>query len=534
MSEPSSDTAVLIQHYLEDNLSEAEAARLLELLQTPGSEATALREDLLHQLSMDAMLREIKAASPGALPQPEVQPLPLPLPHARPLSRRPQAHFTFTTLTSVAALAACITLAVTWLVGPSREERTLPLLADDEATTAAVAVLARGVNLEWEGQGHAPGSPLSPGWLRLKSGLAQIEFYQGARVTLEGPAEFRLISSSEAYCASGKLSAHVPPQAVGFRIDTPKGTIVDLGTDFGLDLNDAAAELHVFKGEVELHAAGAAMKPLREGQGMTLGTDTRSIRADLAAFASLGTVDARTAESQRLAFENWLVSSSAWNADPALQMRLDFQDAAGTRSLRNHASQASQVPAGSIVGCDWTEGRWPGKRALEFRNVSDRVRVSVPGEHAALTLSAWVRVQGLDRAFNSLFMVEGFENGAVHWQIMRNGTLRLGIAGRNGHASRDYDTPALFTPERFGQWMHLATVVDPGTKEVRHYVNGDLAAKVPIVNVFPVRIGVADLGNWSDNGRRDRVAIRHFSGTMDEFMLFSRVLTEEEIAKLAR
>ncbi|MEN3941243.1 LamG-like jellyroll fold domain-containing protein [Prosthecobacter sp. SYSU 5D2] len=523
MSETSHDPEVLIQRYLEDNLSEDEAACLLELLQKPGAEAGALHDRLLNQLSMDAMLQESRAA---ALPS---SPVVLPA-VARPKGK---ARFSFVTLTSVAALAACITFAVTWLVDVTRPEPNVTY-ADAEATTAAVAVLARGVNVEWEGESHAPGSPLSPGWLRLKSGLAQIEFYQGARVTLEGPAQFRLISSSEAYCASGKLSAHVPPQAVGFRIETPKGTIVDLGTDFGLDLNDAAGELHVFKGEVELYAAGAAMKPLREGEGMTLGSDTQAIRANLAAFASLGSVDERTAESQRLAFENWLVQSSVWNADPSLQMRLDFQDAAGTRSLRNHAANAPQVPAGSIVGCDWTEGRWPGKRALEFRNVSDRVRVSVPGDHDALTLSAWVRVHGLDRAFNSLFMVEGYENGAVHWQIMRDGKLRLGIAGRDGHVSRDHDTPALFTPERFGQWMHLATVIDPVSKEVRHYVNGELTAKVPIVNVFPVRIGVADLGNWSDNGRKDRVAIRHFSGTMDEFMLFSRVLTETEIAKLAR
>jgi hypothetical protein len=522
MSEMRHDPEVLIQRYLEDNLSEEEAAHLLELLQTPGAEAGLLHGRLLHQLSMDAMLRESKVASLSSSP-------PIPLPQiAQPKTK---ARFSFVTLTSVAALAACITLAVTWLVDVTKPA---PAVADTEATTAAVAVLARGVNMEWEGESHTQGSPLSPGWLRLKSGLAQIEFYQGARVTLEGPAEFRLISSSEAYCTSGKLSAHVPPQAVGFRIETPKGTIVDLGTDFGLDLNDAAGELHVFKGEVELHAAGAAMKPLREGEGMTLGSDTQAIRANLAAFASLGSVDERTAESQRLAFENWLVQSATWNADSSLQMRLDFQDPVGTRSLRNHAAHAPQVPAGSIVGCDWTEGRWPGKRALEFRNVSDRVRVSVPGDHDALTLSAWVRVHGLDRAFNSLFMVEGYENGAVHWQIMRDGKLRLGIAGRHGHPSRDHDTPALFTPERFGQWMHLATVIDPVSKEVRHYVNGDLAAKVPLLNVFPVRIGVADLGNWSDNGRKDRVAIRHFSGTMDEFMLFSRVLTEAEIARLAR
>ena len=35
---------------------------------------------------------------------------------------------------------------------------------------------------------------------------------------------------------------------------------------------------------------------------------------------------------------------------------------------------------GTVVGCQWTEGRWPGKKALEFQQVSDRVRLKMPGE----------------------------------------------------------------------------------------------------------------------------------------------------------
>ena len=517
MLEPSRDPEVLIQRYLEDDLSDAEAETLLKLLQNPSAESSALKDSLLQHLSMDAMLREVKVGSSAA-------------PALTPPLQKPRARFSVITLTAVAALAACLTFMATWLLEVSEPQTT----AETEATSAAVAVLARAVNLEWEGDVHAQGSPLSPGWLRIKSGLAQIEFYQGARVTLEGPAAFQLVSSSEAYCSAGKLSAHVPPQARGFRIDTPKGNIVDLGTDFGLDLNRPSAELHVFKGEVELHTEGTAMQPLREGQGMTLGEGTRSIVANKSAFASLGTVNELTAESQRLAFEKWLTRSLEWNNDETLLMRLDFQDRTDTRSLSNHALHSAEVPSGSIVGCDWTTGRWPGKRALEFHNVSDRVRLSVPGEYSALTLSAWVRVHGLDRAYNSLFMVEGYADGAIHWQITRDGVLRLGIAGRDEARSRDHDTAALFTPERFGQWLHLATVIDPVAKEVRHYLNGKLAARVPRESSFPIRLGVADLGNWNDGGRKDHVAIRHFSGAMDEFMLFSRALSEAEIRKLAR
>jgi hypothetical protein len=511
------DPEVLIQHYLEDQLTVAESTAFLQLLQTQPE----LGDRLLQQLHVDAMLTDIKSVTEASASAFQL------IEGSADLAKNTARRFSIANLSSVAALAACITFAATWAL------RLLSPTIDPEATTAAVAVLARGVNLQWEGESHAPGSPLTPGWLRLKSGLAQIEFYQGARVTLEGPAAFQLISSSEASCTSGKLSAHVPPQAKGFRIQTPKGTIVDLGTDFGLDLNDASSPVHVFKGEIEFHGNDSPMHSLKEGQALALSDLSRSIVADQSAFASLHDMDERTAESQRLAFEDWLSRNSLWNSDPSLLLRFDFQDNRSSRSLSNHALNASQIPAGSIVGCDWTDGRWPGKRALEFRNVSDRVRLNVPGQHAALTLSTWVRINGLDRSYNSLFMTEGYAEAAAHWQITREGKLRLGIAGKDGRPPHDYDTTAIFTPERFGQWLHLATVIDPFTHEVRHYLNGDLIAKLTRKDTFPVRLTVAELGNWNDGGRHDRVAIRHFSGVMDEFLLFNRALSEAEIARLA-
>lgn len=518
MPDETHDPEVLVQHYLEDSLTEAEAAALLQLIQRDASVSARLMD----QLHLDAML-----CSEAAAPMQQVSPAPHPK-EARTLSPGASRRTRWLPMTAVAAVAACITLAATWLTG------IFDPTNDDEATTSAVAVMMRGVNAEWEGAAPQTGTPLLPGVLRLKSGLAQIEFYQGARVTLEGPASFELVSVSEARCTSGKLSAHVPPQAKGFRIQTPKGTVVDLGTDFGLDLSSPEAQVHVFKGEVELHSDGATMQPLKEGEAALLSDTARLLAADHGAFASLGEVDERTAESERMAFEQWLQYSTQWDADPALLVRLNFQDPGHTRMLRNHAVKAGQVPAGSIVGCQWTEGRWTGKRALEFRNISDRVRLSIPGDHEALTLSTWVRIHGLDRAYNSLFMVEAYADGAVHWQITREGKLRLGIAGRQGSPSHDYDTAAVFTPEVFGQWLHLATCIDPAAGEVRHYMNGRLMAREPRGKSFPTRLTVAELGNWNDGRKSGNVAIRHFSGVMDEFMLFNRVLSEAEIGKLAR
>lgn len=509
MSEPAFDAEVLIQHYLEGTLTEAEAAHLHDLLQTD----TALGERLLDHVSMDAMVRatkELKTLQPVRAP-----------------ALLPRRRFSFVTLSGVAAMAACITMLGAWALRQAAEYKA----SSYEATTASVAVLTRGVNLEWEADSTAPvpGSPLSPGWLRLKSGLAQIEFYQGARVLIEGPAALQLVSSGEAFCTAGKLSAHVPPQAKGFRINTPKGTIVDLGTEFGLDLNDASSEVHVFKGEVELHRPSSPMQSLKEGQAATFAAPTM-LAANAATFASLNDLGERTAVSQRTQFQRWQAASTGWNNDPGLRLRFDFQDNVESRSLQNLARQGAGVPDGSIVGGAWTEGRWPGKRALEFRNVSDRVRLSLPGDVESLTMATWVRVNGLDRAFNSLFMCEGWGGGKIHWQITREGKVRLGVSSRDSKPHVDYDSPALFTPERFGQWTHLAVVFDPVAKEVRHYANGDLVAKIPAKAVFPLHLAMAELGNWNDRPGKDGVAIRHLSGAMDEFSLYARALDDAEIA----
>lgn len=503
---PDADT--LIQHYLEGTLSDAEAVELHELLVAQPE----LGERLLKQFETDAMLRATKPLATSNIIRPALL---------------PKRRFTFATMTSVAAIAACITLLGAWTVLPWLDSET-------EETTASVAVLTRGVNMVWESAAITPGTPLSPGWLKLKSGIAQIEFYQGARVSIEGPAELQLLSSGEATCISGKLSASVPPQAKGFRINTPKGTIVDLGTEFGLDVSAAAAEVHVFKGEVELHRDSEAMKSLTEGQAMAFAAQSPLLSADAASFASLNDLDARSVKSQRSQFQQWQTASARRNADPGLRLHFDFQDDEMARSLRNHAANRGEIEDGSIVGAAWTSGRWPGKGALEFRNVSDRVRLSVPGETKALTMAMWVRVNGLDRAFNSLFMSEGWGERRVHWQITRDGKIRLGVAGIGKKRHADYDTPVFFTPERFGRWMHLAVVFDPVAGEVRHFANGELLARLPLRDSSPLKLGIAELGNWSDQRHEGGIAIRHLSGAIDEFALWNRALDDAEVTAMAR
>ncbi|MCC6234755.1 MAG: FecR domain-containing protein [Verrucomicrobiales bacterium] len=408
-------------------------------------------------------------------------------------------------------------------------------------TSRAVAMLNRVVNARWGGTERFPrlGTPLEPGRLLLESGLAQIVFYNGARVVMEGPAELRLVSSTEAVCVQGTLTAEVPPQARGFRIGSPRLDVTDLGTAFGLKVSRDRSELHVFEGHVAFRsptAASATGQELKEGMGAVVegGGAPRWIAADRGAFADLFDLQSKSVAAEARRYDQWRESIQRLQRDPSLWVHLDFEHGgAQAWRLPNAGSRRDSVPDATIVGCEWREGRWATKPALEFRGVSDRVRLEVPGELESVTLAAWVQVQGLDRQINSLFMSDGFQPGTLHWVIRRDGVLGLTAIGERGNHQILASSPVM-TINQFGIWTHLAVVLDGPARRVVHYVNGLPVSQHTLRIAPPFRIDAAELGNWNAHGfpDHDPFLIRNFSGAVDEFCLFNRALTSDEVSSL--
>ncbi|RYD64151.1 MAG: hypothetical protein EOP83_10485, partial [Verrucomicrobiaceae bacterium] len=94
--------------------------------------------------------------------------------------------------------------------------------------------------------------------LEFTRGFVRLAFPSGAKVTLEAPCRFRLDEKEALSVLHGRASVHTPNGAEGFRIDTPGGRFVDLGTEFGLavgsDGSTPVVLTEVFKGEVEIEA----------------------------------------------------------------------------------------------------------------------------------------------------------------------------------------------------------------------------------------------------------------------------------------
>lgn len=534
----------LLHRFLCGDLSGEDAARLEAMIERRPELGTWL----LDQMRVDAMLREAgdddgSQARIAALRMPRKQAdHPAVEPAVSDEAALRQVRFVgwLTWVGLAAALLVAISLPIVWTppAGPAEAE---------EPTTVAVAVLSGGAGLVWEEGSSAPaaGDSVAPGVLRLKSGAARIEFFQGACVVLEGPAELEIVSAGEAFCRRGRLSAEVPSYARGFKVRTPKGTVVDLGTSFGLKVDEDAAEVHVFQGEVELQsgADGDGQRLLQEGQAAALETAgrTRSLPMRPEGFITPRDFERRIVSARQKQVERWKEASRRWNLDPSLLVRFDFEPNEGgsSRELVNRAAQAAdalpaaqpgdpgkRVESGTIVGCGWTEGRWPEKRAMAFRTISDRVLLEIPGKHSVFTLLAWVRIRGLDRPYNSIFMSNGWRQGAAHWQVTRDGRVRLGINHRRTH---DFDAPEPLSPEQFGRWMHLAVVFDADAKEIRHYLDGRLSRRWTGVELHPMTPGRVELGNWNNSDTHHPTAVRNFSGDMDEFSFYTRPFSDAEV-----
>jgi hypothetical protein len=136
---------------------------------------------------------------------------------------------------------------------PVFPESTFTALVFQNTADAAVVVLMQG---DHNGKVVA-GRRIKPGVLKLDNGYVQLEFFSGAVVGLIGPAELRIESKDAATLLSGKVTAHVPERARGFVLNAPSAAVVDLGTEFGVRIDETGiTEVEVLSGEVELSLLG--------------------------------------------------------------------------------------------------------------------------------------------------------------------------------------------------------------------------------------------------------------------------------------
>lgn len=441
------------------------------------------------------------------------------------------------------AIAAFALLASLIWLRPTSETLVSPSATKEPVFHPAVAELVRAVGVEWasETNRYSSGAVLTAGSLKLTRGLIELEFYQGARVVIEGPAEFELVSDMEARCLSGKIRVEVPPPAHGFKVLSPNLQVIDVGTSFGLEVrSDGQADIHVFQGEVKMASPSTpeAQQPLTEGQSAQVSQsgEIRSVQLASTDFVSLEEIEQQYSAEMQQRYRAWQAHASRLKEDPSLLVYYDFEGQRATpRTLANHAINAPTESHGTIIGCQWTEGRWPGKDALDFKQFGDRVRFTMPGRFASLTCLAWVRVDGLSHSLNALLMSGKARAGEPQWQLRQTGSMLFGKRILDGWGSdhiEGYESIPVLTPEQMGLWMHLGVAYDLTSRTVRYYLNGQEVSHEAIKSTLLVSLDAMEIGNWTPQIGQPIEPTRNFNGRLDEFAVFGRSLSAEEIRAL--
>ncbi|MBA3483241.1 MAG: FecR domain-containing protein [Pirellulales bacterium] len=404
----------------------------------------------------------------------------------------------------------------------------------------AVAVLSRVADASWSSSMRlAQGARLTAGRFVLESGVVQMEFLSGANLVIEGPADIELISTMSVFCRKGKLRARVPLQAHGFTIETATHRAVDLGTEFAIDIRDeGSTEVHVLEGEVRLEdkarAAGTENRQLLHGDAFRgqAGGRGAPIEVDAPRFIDAERLIQLSEQDAQSRYDKWRERSRTIAANPAMVAYFNFEDhSRSDRVLHQDGPLENESSPGAIVGCQWTEGRWPMKQALEFKGVEDRVRVNIPGEYRSISLACWIRIDGFDRFLSSLLLAEGHDLGEVHWQFSDTGKLQLGVKVGDLH-SDDYFSDVALRPTDVGRWVHVACVYDHEARCVTHYLDGRRVSTEPTRHDIALRFGASELGNWLPDDYHQDHRVRNFNGRMDEFALFKTALSDVEVRKM--
>jgi hypothetical protein len=196
--------------------------------------------------------------------------------------------------TAVAALLMVAVGLLTWNYFGSRIGDSGTRVADNVATDGTKAkqkrqapagtFVARVVEVtadaEWEDT-HQPREFLMRlrvgDQLHLRSGLAHLEFYSGARIILQGPSKFTPTGPAGGTLESGRLTGKVDDGK--FWLTTPTAKVIDLGTEFGVTVGPTTdTDVCVFDGEIQVRP-GASPRDEQEhpaeGYHLTRGMSVR-------------------------------------------------------------------------------------------------------------------------------------------------------------------------------------------------------------------------------------------------------------------
>ncbi|MCH7750685.1 MAG: FecR domain-containing protein [Planctomycetes bacterium] len=428
------------------------------------------------------------------------------------------------------ALAAVLMIACLPLLGFRPGGSPIPTRG------AEVAFLSHavGVRFEYGAAGESKtttGTVIPAGEYFLKGGIAELTYESEVKVTIEAPASFLLVDQETIELFGGKLSAHVPEDGIGFTIETPRAAVVDLGTDFGVEVMNQDAEVHVFTGEVRIDFrsdVGPNPTPLR----LVTGEATRINRlTGLPAGINL--------DRQRF----WR-GFQTHAMHPYVQRVLELRPSAyypmeptedGTKVEDISGNQATAtVFLGRALRPIWTAGRFGA--ALDFGGPAQLTYAAAKWypqtKSDQLSVVAWVHARSRPRWASIAKNWAGGDNnrGQFHFGLYQDdGDLEVHIEDDSGEEVIVREG----VPLPLDQWHMVAFVADGSY--LRLFRNGQQVAAQPY-HVLRSNPQIRALGIGTKLNLRGDAPEEHdfnmWDGRLDELAIFNHALSKEEIQEL--
>lgn len=241
---PNDDKLVeTIVRYLAGDLPDDEVRRLNATL----DESAAARR-LFNELSLQMVAAHDWGASAAE------SPATLPLPRASQVASW--------LWVSAAAAASLLLAAIVWQLVTARPA--------GNATPGGFVTVASLQSARWHGATLAAGDRIGAQRLTLGEGLAQLALDNGVALMLQAPVDLEFTSDMLVRVRAGSVTARVPPAAIGFTVQTESATIIDQGTEFGVQVGERGATLvQVFEGSVEARdRTGAVSQEVAAGKAL--------------------------------------------------------------------------------------------------------------------------------------------------------------------------------------------------------------------------------------------------------------------------
>ncbi len=417
----------------------------------------------------------------------------------------------------VGMLVATLLIVLAW---PNSENKQPALLGGD-----VVATLTSRIDLVLTRE-QAPwnDNKLCIGEYELERGLMEFAFANGVTVIVEAPSRLEFRNENYMVLHSGRLSANVPPEGIGFTVETPEAEVVDYGTEFSVEANAGESEVHVFSGLVRVQPKAAdggdvaESFDLRTAQAVRIAeTTSQPAGIDLATDRFI-----RSIEETR-----WVYPRLVKRWKPVAYYRMAIQTlglacTSGEEPFDYLPEYAGEVLKGTGQKPPWAPGRIGMALRIGEQSLGrgGMIPTAPPLPSDAFSIAVWVHLASRPAGAIVVTDFDGDSGGRY--------ALRLDpVAGHLQAVVRMEDWSQVDVVESdelsLNEWHHVVMVCDG--QSLTLFRNGHVVASMPCEQMVPA----CDEACWIGTATGGR---NLWDGRIDELAFFDRALTKKQVKVL--